>query len=157
MEDLRNDEGSEFFTRSSAIVTSSSTRPTKLPLRQAVYFDIIDKYPKVPKARPSTSGNRQELRPLRKGRLELNYIPRQPSAGHQEGNNNIRPGFSFETYNISTKELRRLHLLNVRKGYMVYNIDPQDPEDQNRSLLDGKSTPLLSFAPGGVARSLPHS
>ena len=57
------------------------------------------------------------------------YIPRQPSAGHQEGNTNIRPGFSFETYNISTKELRRLHLLNVRKGYMVYNIDPQDPED----------------------------
>ena len=97
MEDLRNHEGSEFFTRSSAIVTSSSTRPTKLPLRQAMYFDIIDKYPKVPKARPSTSGNRQELRPLRKGRLELNYIPRQPSAGHQEGNNNnIRPGFSFE-------------------------------------------------------------
>ena len=136
MEDLRNDEGSEFFTRSSAIVTSSSTRPTKLPLRQAVYFDIIDKYPKVPKARPSTSGNRQELRPLRKGRLELNYIPRQPSAGHQEGNNNIRPGFSFETYNISTKELRRLHLLNVRKGYMVYNIDPQDPEDR-RALRKG--------------------
>ena len=166
MEDLRNHEGSEFFTRSSAIVTSSSTRPTKLPLRQAVYFDIIDKYPKVPKARPSTSGNRQELRPLRKGRLELNYIPRQPSAGHQEGNNNIRPGFSFETYNISTKELRRLHLLNVRKGYMVYNIDPQDPLDQNRSLLDRQvqptvelcsrgcgtiATPRLSVAPGGAS------
>ena len=153
MEDLRNDEGSEFFTRSSAIVTSSSTRPTKLPLRQAVYFDIIDKYPKVPKARPSTSGNRQELRPLRKGRLELNYIPRQPSAGHQEGNNNIRPGFSFETYNISTKELRRLHLLNVRTGYMVYNIDPQDPED--RRALRNKSR--ISCTCSGGTATLPSS
>ena len=52
---------------------------------------------------------------------------------------------------ISTKELRRLHLLDVGKGYKVYNIDPQDPEDR-RALRKGGAIqdPQMSAAKKGL-------